>query len=276
MTSPQSFEPTAFRAFELAGWESAAPFYADAIGGIARQMIGPLLTDTSVGPHMCVLDVGTGPGDVAAAVAAAGAMAVGVDFSAAMVTVARGRSASAMLVIGDAVALPFANAAFDAVVMNLCLMHLAEPDQALAEAFRVLRPGGRCGFTVWAAPDVAVGLGLVLNALQQHSVMDTPLPDGPSFFHFSEPAVCEAALHKAGFQQIAVRRLSLTGRFDSPDAMLEAYRGGTVRFGVILRAQTPAALDAIREALRRSVAPYQTDTGVVVPMAALLATAVKP
>ena len=275
MTSPQPFEPSEFRAFEHAGWQAAAPHYVDAIGGIARQMIDPLLAATAVGAHMRVLDVGTGPGDVAEAVAAAGATPIGVDFSAAMVAVARGRNAVGALVIGDAEVLPFADAAFDAVVMNLCLMHLARPAAALAEAYRVLRPGGRCGFTVWAAPDVAIGLGIVLDALQQHGDTTIPLPAGPSFFHFSEPVTCEEALGQAGFRQPAVQRLSLTGRFASADAMLEAYRDGTVRFGVLLRAQTPATIESIREAVRSSVIPYQHGAEVVVPIAALLASATK-
>ena len=45
---------------------------------------------------------------------------------------------------------------FDAVVTNFAMLHLAQPDVAIGEAHRVLRPGGRYGFTVWAAPQLAI------------------------------------------------------------------------------------------------------------------------
>src|SRR5205809_6238429 len=49
---------------------------------------------------------------------------------------------------GDAEALPFPEASFDAVVMNFGMLHLAHPERAVAEAFRVLSAGGRFAFTV--------------------------------------------------------------------------------------------------------------------------------
>ena len=66
-----------------------------------------------------------------------------------MVAEARRRWPALTFREGDAEALPFESSSLDAVVMNFGLLHLARPDVALAEAFRVLRPAGatrsRCG-----------------------------------------------------------------------------------------------------------------------------------
>src|SRR5204863_7567523 len=109
------------------------------------------------------------------------------DFSSAMIAAAARRHHDIVFREGDAEALPFDGDTFDAVVMNFGLLHLARPAKAIAEAARVLRPGGRYAFTVWAGPDQAVGFGMVLKAIEQFGRLDVDLPEGPAFFRFSNP-----------------------------------------------------------------------------------------
>ena len=92
-----------------------------------------------------VLDVATGPGTIAGVAAARGADVVGLDFSGAMIAEATRLHPAVAFREGDAHALPFDAASFDAVVMNFGLLHLARPETAMAEAHRVLRGDGlRC------------------------------------------------------------------------------------------------------------------------------------
>ena len=86
-----------------------------------------------------VLDVGCGDGRLASLVAAP--EVVCVDSSPAAVEAAAARGLEAQ--VADARELPFPDGSFDAVTCNHMLYHLADPDQALAEFARVLRPGGR-------------------------------------------------------------------------------------------------------------------------------------
>ena len=165
MTS-QLVDPSAFRAFEHTGWEKIPLQYHDAFGDLTTQAIQPLLDAVDVRRGVRVLDVATGPGYVAAAAAQCGASVVGVDFSAAMVAAARRHHPLVAFQEGDAEALPFADSCFDAVVMNFGLLHLGRPEQALAEALRVLRAGGKVGFTVWAKPEEVVGFGAVLRVFR--------------------------------------------------------------------------------------------------------------
>ena len=274
MASPDA-DSHAFHDFEHAGWERAAAFYGDAFGALTAQTADALLEAAGAGPGTRLLDVACGPGFIAGAAAQRGAAVVGLDFSAAMIAQARGRLPLLTFQEGDAEALPFDAASFDAVVMNFGLLHLARPDAALAEALRVLRPGGRYGFTVWAAPERAVAFGIALRAIETFGNRDVPLPGGPPFFRFSDAAETRRTLESIGFTSVEIRELPLTWRPASADAVFEALSRGGVRTAAVLRAQTPAALAAIREAVRRGVEAYAGDDGLEVPMPAMLASATK-
>src|SRR2546428_11968017 len=99
---------------------------------------------------MSILDVGCGPGYVSAAAAERGAMPIGLDFSEEMIAIAKKKFPTIEFRQGDAQNLPFPDASVDRVVASFALLHLANPERAMTEAARVLKPGGRFGFTTWA------------------------------------------------------------------------------------------------------------------------------
>jgi SAM-dependent methyltransferase len=276
MTFESLVDPEAFTAFERMGWERAARPYGDYWSGLTRQAVEPLLDAVGAGPGIRLLDVACGPGWLAAGAAERGAAAVGADFSAAMVAEASRRFPAIEFRQGDAEALPFPDGCFDAVAISFGLMHLARPERALREARRVLRPGGRIGFTVWCAPADAVGLGLVLDAVRAHGNPEVPLPPGPPFFRYSDPVESRRALLDAGFTQPQVTRVSQLWRLPSSDALFAAMYDGSVRMAGLLRAQTPEALRAIRAAVRSATETHGRDGAVQVPMPAVLAFARSP
>ncbi len=264
-------DDNAFRSFELNGWQTVFGDYHEAFGELTDQATGPLLDAVLVGPKVRLLDVATGPGYVIAAASRRGARAVGLDFSTAMVDMAKTRTPSGRFCVGDAEVLPFTDGSFDAVDMNFAVLHLAHPERALAEAHRVLRSSGRFGFTAWCKPEEAVGFGIVLDAVQRHGNINVPLPPGPPFFRFSEPEECIRALLEAGFVRPEVVRIPQTWRLSSPVALFSAMQRGTVRTSGILRAQLPEALEVIGNAIRETVATYRSGRGFEVPMPAVLA-----
>jgi SAM-dependent methyltransferase len=268
-------DSSAFHDFEHAGWERASGLYSDAFGGLTAQTADDLLDAAHVKTGTQVLDVATGPGFIAGAAAARSAAVTGLDFSPAMIAEARRRYPAVTFQEGDAGALPFEPTSFDSVVMNFGLLHLARPEAAIAEARRVLRPGGRYALTVWAAPEQTVGFGMVLDAVRAHGNPDVPLPEGPPFFRFSAAGEFTTTLGKAGFSKIEVRTLALTWRLRSVDAVFNAVSRGGVRTAALLRAQTPEALAAIRLAVRRGVEAYTKGDVFVVPMPAVLASATR-
>jgi len=224
-----------------------------------------------------MLDIATGPGYVAAAASRRGALVTGLDFSSEMVALASSRYPDIRFREGNAEALPFADASFDAAVICFGLLHFPDADLALKEAFRVLRPGGRLGISVWATADKAVGFGIVLDAIQAQGNLDVGLPPGPSFFRFSAPDECRRTLEATGFTDPRSVEVPQTWRFPSVTAWIEGVERSTVRTAALLRAQTPAAYAQIRAEVERRGQGYRRSDGrIELPMPAVLTSAKKP
>ncbi|HEU0337249.1 MAG TPA: methyltransferase domain-containing protein [Gaiellaceae bacterium] len=162
-----------------------------------------------------VLDVGCGTGALAAALAErAHARVWGVDTSAEMLEVARGRVPRAVgLKQGRAEELPFRDGWFDAVVLSL-VVHLVDRRPAFAEAARVLGPGGRLGIATFAP---------------EHFDSYWLNPWFPGIAEvdrrrFPTPPELERELAAAGFEDVRFVPLEWNGVLDREDA-LERIRG---------------------------------------------------
>ena len=127
--------------------QEAADYDAMDNSGPNRAFIERLV---SLGVHGRALDIGTGPGHIPLMLVErlSDVTVVGIDLSRHMLRLAmehRARSAHAARLefqLADAKALSFDTASFDAVFSNTILHHVADPRRYLAEAWRVLRPGG--------------------------------------------------------------------------------------------------------------------------------------
>ena len=268
-------DPDSFRQFEHSGWQKIPQRYHQAFGELTTQSIEPLLDAAAVKRGTKVIDIATGPGYVAAAATRRGATVIGVDFSTMMIAEAKRRSPDIEFREGDAEQLPLGNDLFEAAVVNFGILHLGRPDQALAEACRVLRPGGRFGFTVWAKPEKAVGFGIVLGAIAKHGNLNVPLPEGPPFFRFSEPDECMRSLLAAGFESPKVVKVAQVWQLPSVDSLFEVMKDSTVRTAGLLRAQKPEMLEQIRLAIRDKSKHYQKGDAVGLSMPAILASGTK-
>jgi len=264
-----------FHDFECAGWQRAAAAYPDAFGELTSQATAPLLDAVAAGAGVALLDVATGPGYVASAAVARGADVVAIDFSPAMVELARARHPNLDVRVGSADALAFQPASFGAVVTSFGMLHFARPEDALRESRRVLRPGGRAAFTVWAPPERALGFKIVLDAIAAHGdATGAVAPPGPPFFRFSDHDECRRALTEAGLSSPSVVEVPMMWHLPSPTALFEAMTEASVRTAAILRAQSPQARERIRRAVADSAARFGDDRGVRLPMPCVLASGV--
>jgi ubiquinone/menaquinone biosynthesis C-methylase UbiE len=267
-----------FREFEQAGWEDVdvVTNYHEHLSGVTKQSVDAMLDAAGIGSGLRVLDVATGAGYLAGAAALRGADVIGVDFSAAQIRMARENYPAVRFEQADAEALPFEAQSFDAVVNGFGMCHLPNHDVALREAFRLLKSGGRVAFTVWDIPERSVGFGAVYAAVRTYGSMEIGLPAGPNFFFFSDPAQSVQALVAAGFVSPSCRQVPQVWSVSDPDEVFEGIAEGSVRAAATIRAQTPAAKESIKAAMRDTVSAYKRGDLYEVPMPAALATAVKP
>jgi ubiquinone/menaquinone biosynthesis C-methylase UbiE len=265
-----SFEPEAVRTFEHAGWQRAASSYRSSFAHATARYIEPLLTAAEISSGNHVLDVACGPGDLAAAALARGAVAHGLDFSAEMVGIARSTHPEIVVTEGDAENLPYPDGAFDAVVSSFGIHHIPRPELALAECRRVLKPGGRIAFTVWATPEENTAWSLVFDAVDRHgdrSSSKAPPPGGV----LNRIDQCVRALEVAGFVDSSAEIVRSEWPLRDGRALLAALAAGTARMAALLAAQEPAAIAAIADDVNHQAERYRRGGNVAIPIAAVLA-----
>jgi SAM-dependent methyltransferase len=264
------FDPQAIRAFEHAGWQRAAARYGGTFAAATAGFVGALLDAAHVGAQTRVLDVCCGPGYVAGAAAARGAVAAGLDFSPAMLAIARAAHPRVDFTHGDAEALPFADGSFGAVVANFGIHHVPHPAAALGEAHRVLAPGGRVAFTVWARPDRNIAWQLLFDAIRRHGDLDAARTP-PAGGNVNSEDDCRSALGAAGFCDVDARLVRQKWPVASAHDLVAAFRAGTARTAAVIDAQDPAALPAIEAHMTAHAEPYRQGDELHIPIAAVLA-----
>jgi len=114
-----------------------------------RRMV---VRHAGIGAGDVVVDLGCGTGDMCTLATAAGARVIGVDFAAVMLLTARRRGRPGDLVRADAGALPFPSACASVITSAFALRNFVSISRVLAEAARVLRPGGRLALLEVDAP----------------------------------------------------------------------------------------------------------------------------
>lgn len=177
--------------------------------------------ETELQPGGAALDVCTGTGKLARLLhrrAGAGGRVVGVDFSSAMLDVARRNVTGVEFQQGDATQLDIADASVDAVTVAFGLRNVVDRRRAVAEAFRVLRPGGRYVILEFAHVDVPLFgrlyawyvmrvLPRIGRALNPTSGAYSYLPASIAAYPRSE--VVSQWLRDAGFSDVRVIRMTL-------------------------------------------------------------------
>src|SRR5262245_15866079 len=179
----------------------------------------------SLSPRARVLDLCTGTGDLAMAIVhrANGATVVGIDFAGEMLRLAREKVSGASLdrrirlVRGDATHVPLPDSSCDAATIAFGIRNVAEPQRALAELARVIRPGGRLAILEFGQPRIPgirtlyswyfrYVLPLVGRMISKHQSAYSYLP--ASVGTFPPPAEFARVIAATGFSQ--VRAVPLT------------------------------------------------------------------
>ena len=134
-----------------------------------RPLFAEVLSRLGVGDGTRLLDIGCGSGYAAAMAAALGASVTGIDITPELIEIARERVPDADFRVGTMDALPYADASFDAAVGFNAFQFADDPDHAVREAARAVRPGGLVAATTFAEPErnESTGLHLALEPLRE-------------------------------------------------------------------------------------------------------------
>jgi ubiquinone/menaquinone biosynthesis C-methylase UbiE len=275
-TAAPNVDRRTFREMEFVGWNKVAPDYDEFAGSFTRNAAAPLLEAIAARPKMRIMDLACGPGYVAAQAASLGASPVGVDFAPSMISIAQRLNPQIEFRVGDAESLAFQDKTFGGVVCAFGLLHFSNPDHAIHEVHRVLRPGGRFAFTNWLGTEHSEFFDLVMNAIRQHGDTDVDLPASPPMFRFSDRDECISTLERAEFQSVRHRRLDFLWTPESPAKVLEYCYKSSARMPILLAPQTDAARKAIHESILRGAARFIRNGKLEIRWVALMVSCSKP
>lgn len=260
------------------GWDLAAEAYVRHWHGPLAGVQDELLALAAPARGEAVLDVACGAGVMAVAAAHAVGSAgrvLGVDLSEAMVQASRRRAqdlglAQAAFARMDAEQLQLPDAQFDLVLCALGLMYVPDPDAALRELHRVLRPGGRAVLAVWgerARCGWAPLFGIV-DAEVRSEVC-------PLFFGLGQGTALARRCASAGLQVTQQRRRSDSLDYaNAAEACAAAFAGGPValawsRFDTTVR-------ERVQLRYLESIGSWRHDLGYRVPAEYLIVAAERP
>ncbi len=265
----------AFNRFQLAGWEARADSYAF-FSPMTRRVGGALLAAACVAAGTEVLDVGAGPGDLAAAAADLGADTVGMDVAPSMVRRAALAHPAIPFRVGSFEQIPAGEGVFDAVVGNFVLNHVGRPELALREAARVLRPGGWLALSSWDAPHRNRLLGLMLDAVTAAGAAVPPgVPAGP----VSYPSAAELrdSFLAAGFTDVGTSGIMFEAAVPDAATLWQGLLDSAVRVPAHVTAQPADVQARIRSAFDDLVAVHRRPgAGLAVPVSVLVTRGRRP
>jgi SAM-dependent methyltransferase len=256
-----------------AGYDAAAPAWADGPGPLYARLAGALVAAAPVPlAGALVLDLGAGTGVAGRAALAAGArQVVAADLSLAMLRQARALSAPAAWdpVAADAVALPFRARSFDLVLAAFCLNHLDSLATGLAEVRRVSAAIAASVFAPgWShpAPD-AVEEVLSSYGYQPPAWHSSLCPGSRA----GDPEELAEAAAAAGFTAVRVRTADVHTGLVTP-AELASWRLGLAQVAPFLRSLDAPGRAEVRRAAEQAVAgAVAPDAPMVVSMVMLTA-----
>ncbi|MBA3032042.1 MAG: methyltransferase domain-containing protein [Gammaproteobacteria bacterium] len=266
-----SFDPRQMKRIERDGYNLIGARYA--AGAAARTALTDALIEAAhLQPNQNVLDLAAGPGLLASAArekVGAGGTAIATDLAEAQLACCPGLPR----VAADGEYLPFVSNHFDRVLCGLGLMVFPDTARALADARRVMAPGGMIALSVWGEAEHTPLLACALDCMKR--LLPAPKVARPSVFRFGTTAALGAPLAEAGFGEIAIETIMIDSYFADAASYWQAFldlAGGAA--GSLAR-QPESMQQRLATEVAQELSVFAGADGYAMQSAVLIATATR-
>ena len=260
-----------------AGWDRRRQWMWDVSHAVGEQMVSKL--DPQPGQTVLELAAGTGEtGFAAAARLGDDGRLISTDFSAPMVEAGRRRADELELSnvefhVMDAERMSLADNSVDGVLCRWGYMLMADPEAALAETRRVLRPGGRLCLSVWGPADDNPWAVLPRTALGEAGHFPAPEPGDPGIFAMSSEQRIRELVTGAGFETVEIEPVRVEYRFEDFDDYWSFLGELAGAIALVLDRLSEDEVAQVRANMEEKAQPFRSNGGYAMPGVALNAVA---
>ena len=246
-------------------WRSSRP--------VSEWMVGRLDPQ----PGDAVLELAAGVGDtglMAARLVGETGRVIITDFAPEMLDAARRRAEevgveNAEFRTLDAERMDLETDSVDGVLCRWAYMLMIDPAAAFAETRRVLRPGGRLAFSVWAAPERNPALSLAGKVMVELGHVPPPDPEAPGPFAMADPGRIRELVTGAGFAEPDIEEVSFSRPFADRDYYWRFLIETSSTLSPVLRALPDEARAAVRQRVHEAARPFHSGEGYDFPSVCL-------
>lgn len=237
-------------------WGANPADFAELIEPTGTPIFESLHEALGVTSGVDLLDAACGAGLGLELASKRGANVAGFDGTPELLAIARERLPEADLRHADLEAVPWPDESFDVVLSCNGVQYAEDPDAALAELRRVVRPGGHVAVVTWGAAEQC-DAARAMAAMRP--LMPAPPPGAAGPFALSEPGRLEAMLERAGLTPTMTRDVSAPFVWDDLETAWRANRAAGPNVMLI----NHAGEDAVRAAFEQGIADFIQPDGTV-------------
>jgi len=267
-------DPDALRSEILERWEQAATGWgkhAARMREFGMPVSSWMIEHARLQPGQRVLELAAGPGDtgfLAAELIRPGGVLLSTDGTENMLEVARARANELGIdnVEFRRIELEWVDldtASVDAVLCKWGLMFSVDPEAALREWRRVLRPGGRVALAAWDQPPLNDWATIPTRALVELGYAEPPDPEAPGMFVLAAPGRLQELLESAGFTDVVVDSVPTPRSFADVDSYVSETQEVSSMFGEVMAPLSDTQRAEVVEKIAELSQPYIGSDGSV-------------
>ncbi|MGZ8549447.1 MAG: class I SAM-dependent methyltransferase [Chitinophagaceae bacterium] len=230
-------------------WSIAPQYWSTYFEPFFLPMYKKTLDQLRLTEDISLLDAGCGSGLFSRMAITAGAQVIGVDAAGGLLEVARERNPQNNFLEEDLESLPFASNSFDVVAGFNSFQYAGNFTNAVAEAKRVLKDGGRIVIGIWDKPESSEAT-TILKAIG--SLLPAPTPGTPGPFALSEDGKIESIVDSLGLKIGYKSRVACPALYYTKDDAIKSFMGT----GPAAAALNYVTERMVQQTIARALQPY--------------------